>query len=36
MRKTTLFAFVPALIAIGFGVWTASPPNAPATFVFAH
>jgi hypothetical protein len=25
MRKTTLFAFSPALIAIGFGVWAASP-----------
>ena len=29
MRKTTLFAFGPALIAIGFGVWAASPANAP-------
>jgi hypothetical protein len=29
MRKTTLFAFTPALIAIGFGVWAASPVNAP-------
>src|SRR6476620_3722633 len=28
MRKTTLFAFTPALIAIGFGVWAASPANA--------
>jgi hypothetical protein len=25
MRKTTLFASTPALIAIGFGVWAASP-----------
>jgi hypothetical protein len=24
-----LFAFAPALIAIGFGVWAASPANAP-------
>jgi hypothetical protein len=31
MRKTTLFAFTPALIAIGFGVWAASPANAPAS-----
>jgi hypothetical protein len=30
MRKTTLFAFTPALIAIGFGVWAASPAKAPA------
>ena len=29
MRNTTLFAFAPALIAIGFGVWAASPVNAP-------
>jgi len=29
MRKTALFAFSPALIAIGFGVWAASPTNAP-------
>ena len=29
MRNTTLFAFAPALIAIGFGVWAASPANAP-------
>jgi hypothetical protein len=29
MRKTTLFAFAPALIAIGLGVWTASSANAP-------
>ena len=29
MRKTALFAFSPALIAIGFGVWAASPANAP-------
>ena len=29
MRNTTLFAFTPALIAIGFGVWAASPANAP-------
>ena len=29
MRKTTLFAFAPALIAIGFGVWAVSPANAP-------
>ena len=25
MRNATLFAFTPALIAIGFGVWAASP-----------
>ena len=31
MRNTTLFAFAPALIAIGFGVWAASPANAPAS-----
>ena len=31
MRKTTLFAFTPALIAIGFGVWAATPANAPAS-----
>ena len=29
MRKITLFAFAPGLIAIGFGVWAASPANAP-------
>ncbi len=29
MRKTTLFAFSPALIAIGFGVWAATPANTP-------
>ena len=29
MRKISLFAFSPALIAIGFGVWAASPANAP-------
>jgi hypothetical protein len=28
MRNTTLFAFTLALIAIGFGVWAASPANA--------
>jgi len=31
MRNATLFAFTPALIAIGFGVWAASPANAPAS-----
>jgi hypothetical protein len=31
MRNTTLFAFAPALIAIGFGVWAASPASAPAS-----
>jgi hypothetical protein len=31
MRNTTLFAFAPGLIAIGFGVWAASPANAPAS-----
>jgi ABC-type Zn2+ transport system substrate-binding protein/surface adhesin len=31
MRNTTMFAFAPALIAIGFGVWAASPANAPAS-----
>ena len=29
MRNATLFAFTPALIAIGFGVWAASPANTP-------
>ena len=29
MRNATLFAFTPALIAIGFGVWAASPTKAP-------
>ena len=29
MRKISLFAFSPALIAIGFGVWAASPAKAP-------
>ena len=29
MRNTALFAFAPGLIAIGFGVWAASPANAP-------
>ena len=29
MRNATLFAFTPALIAIGFGVWAASPTQAP-------
>jgi hypothetical protein len=29
MRNATLFAFTPALIAIGFGVWAASPAKAP-------
>jgi hypothetical protein len=29
MRNTALFAFSPALIAIGFGVWAASPANTP-------
>ena len=29
MRNTALFGFAPALIAIGFGVWAASPANAP-------
>jgi hypothetical protein len=31
MRNTTLFALTPALIAIGLGVWVASPANAPAS-----
>jgi hypothetical protein len=31
MRNASLFAFTPALIAIGFGVWAASPANAPAS-----
>ena len=31
MRNTALFAFTPALIAIGLGVWVASPANAPAS-----
>jgi hypothetical protein len=29
MRNTALFGFAPGLIAIGFGVWAASPANAP-------
>jgi hypothetical protein len=29
MRNATLFGFTPALIAIGFGVWAASPAKAP-------
>ena len=29
MRNTALFAFAPGLIAIGFGVWAASPADAP-------
>ena len=29
MRKTTLFAVAAAVIATGFGVWAASPTNAP-------
>ena len=29
MRNTAVFGFAPALIAIGFGVWAASPANAP-------
>ena len=29
MRKMGLFAFSPALIAIGFSVWAASPANGP-------
>ena len=29
MRNASLFAFTPALIAIGFGVWAAPPANAP-------
>jgi hypothetical protein len=31
MRNTALFGFAPALIAIGFGVWAATPANAPAS-----
>ena len=31
MRNTALFGFTPALIAIGFGVWAATPANAPAS-----
>jgi hypothetical protein len=31
MRKTTLFAFTPALVAIGLGVWASSPANALAS-----
>jgi len=31
MRKISLFAFSPALIAIAFGVWAASPATAPAS-----
>jgi hypothetical protein len=31
MRNTAMFGFAPALIAIGFGVWAASPANAPAS-----
>jgi hypothetical protein len=29
MRKTSLFAVAAALIVTGFGVWAASPTNAP-------
>jgi hypothetical protein len=29
MRKTILFSVAAALIAIGFGVWAASPAKAP-------
>jgi hypothetical protein len=29
MRNTALFGFAPGLIAVGFGVWAASPANAP-------
>ena len=29
MPKTAMFGFAPALIAIGFGVWAASPAKAP-------
>jgi hypothetical protein len=31
MPKTAMFGFAPALIAIGFGVWAASPANVPAS-----
>ena len=31
MRNTAMFGFAPALIAIGFGVWAASPASAPAS-----
>jgi hypothetical protein len=31
MRKTTLFAVAAALIAVGFGLWAASPAKAPAS-----
>ena len=31
MRNASLFAFTPALIAIGFGVWAVSPANTPAS-----
>jgi hypothetical protein len=31
MRNTAMFGFAPALMAIGFGVWAASPTNAPAS-----
>jgi len=31
MRNTPLFGFAPGLIAVGFGVWAASPANAPAS-----
>ena len=31
MRNTAVFGFAPSFIAIGFGVWAASPANAPAS-----
>jgi hypothetical protein len=31
MRKTILFSVAAAFIAIGFGVWAASPAKAPAS-----
>jgi len=36
MRKISLFAFSPALIAIGFGVWAASPAKAPVSLAIVQ
>ena len=36
MRNTALFAFSPALIAIGFGVWAASPAKAPVSLAIVQ
>jgi len=36
MRKISLFAFSPALIAIGFGVWAALPAKAPVSLAIVQ